>query len=185
MSERNLDAPVVTHAITMVVVNAAGTPSVQPTLAYDPADPYAVTATFPTSGEPVVWTFARDLLSRGLSGPVGDGDVRVWPSRDISGKAIVNIELTTSSGGLVAQARSRDINRFLSHSLFAVPAGTESDASGHRPAHRPAPAAQVRLTHELRNRTLVRIQHAPDACRIRAQGRHRSEMASVAEIRAS
>ena len=127
MGERNPHASVVTHAITMVVVNAADAPTVRPALSYDPADPHAVTATFPTSGGPVVWTFARDLLSRGLSDPVGEGDVRIWPGRDITGRATVNIELTTPAGVLVAQARSRDINRFLRHSLIAVPAGTESD----------------------------------------------------------
>ena len=126
MTKRNSDAPVVTHAIPMVVVNAAGTPTVRPALSYDPADPHAVTATFPTPGEPVVWTFARDLLTRGLAHSVGEGDVRIWPGRDVSGRATVNIELTTPTGGLVAQARSRDINRFLSHSHIAVPAGTES-----------------------------------------------------------
>ena len=75
----------------------------------------------------MVWTFARDLLCRGLSHTVGEGDVHIWPGRDRSGRAIVNIELTTSAGGLVAQARTRDINRFISHSLVAVPAGTEGD----------------------------------------------------------
>lgn len=49
---------------------------------YDPADPYAVQATFHTEAEPqtVTWTFARELLATGLDQPAGLGDVQVWPS---------------------------------------------------------------------------------------------------------
>ena len=37
------------------------------------------------------------------------------------------IELCSPDGELVAQARTRDIYQFLSRSLAAVPAGTETD----------------------------------------------------------
>ena len=68
--------------------------TVQAVLAYNPVDPFAVTATFssPPAGE-VVWIFARDLLSRGLSGPAGEGDVHVWPSLDANGRTTVIMEL--------------------------------------------------------------------------------------------
>jgi hypothetical protein len=53
-------------------------------LQYDVADPYAVQVTFHTGsgsdGEIVGWTFARQLLTDGVTGPVGEGDVQVWPS---------------------------------------------------------------------------------------------------------
>ena len=104
---------------TLTTVDAA--------LGYDPADPFAVTATFVTVEGDVVWTFARDLLARGLSGPAGEGDVHIWPCVDAEGGATVIIELCSPDGELVAQARTCDVYPFLSRSLAAVPAGTEAD----------------------------------------------------------
>jgi hypothetical protein len=48
---------------------------------YDPADPYAVSATFHTEpdSETGTWTFARELLATGLDQPAGLGVVRVCP----------------------------------------------------------------------------------------------------------
>ncbi len=44
-------------------------------------DPYAVRIAFHVGlEEPVEWIFARDLLSRGIQGRQGIGDVRVRPS---------------------------------------------------------------------------------------------------------
>ena len=119
---------IVTDDITLECVDAAGTiTTVQAVLTYSPVDPFAVTATFPTATGDVVWTFARDLLADGLSGPAGEGDVHIWPSLDASGRTTVIIELCTRDGELVAQAVSQDIAQFLSSSFAVVPAGMESD----------------------------------------------------------
>ena len=48
---------------------------------YDVGDPFAVRLDFDPPPHGVNWVFARDLLMRGLSTPVGDGDVRIWPPR--------------------------------------------------------------------------------------------------------
>ena len=49
-------------------------------LSYDRSDPYAVCVSFNAGGsECIQWTFARELLDRGLWQSTGDGDVRVWP----------------------------------------------------------------------------------------------------------
>jgi hypothetical protein len=128
ISERNLYADPVTHDLALQCVNAVGTLStVDAVLGYDPADPFAVTATFVTGEGDVVWTFARDLLAGGLTGPAGVGDVHLWPSVDAEGGATVIIELCSPDGELVAQARTHDIYGFLSRCLAAVPAGTEAD----------------------------------------------------------
>ena len=128
MSERNLYADLVTHDLALQCVDAVGTlTTVDAALGYDPADPFAVTVTFVTVEGDVVWTFARDLLARGLSGPAGQGDVHIWPCLDAEGCATVIIELCSPDGELVAQARTRDIYQFLGRSLAAVPAGTETD----------------------------------------------------------
>ncbi|MBD8869793.1 SsgA family sporulation/cell division regulator [Nocardioides sp. MJB4] len=96
-------------------------------LGYCPDDPYAVTATFKSPGGDVLWTFARDLLARGLTDPVGDGDVHVWPCLDTSGRAVVIVELHSPEGELLVQGSTHEITRFVNRTLALVPAGLESD----------------------------------------------------------
>ena len=128
ISERNLYADVVRYDLALQCVDPVGTlTTVDAALGYDPADPFAVTATFRTVQGNVVWTFARDLLVRGLNGPAGVGDVHLWPCVDAEGTATVIIELCSPDGELVAQARTRDIYAFLGRALSAVPTGTETD----------------------------------------------------------
>ncbi|MGD9960160.1 SsgA family sporulation/cell division regulator [Nocardioides sp.] len=125
---RHFFSEVVTQDITIEVVDAVGSvTTLDAALGYDPADPYAVTATFFTGGGDVVWTFGRELLSRGLTDPAGEGDVHIWPCLDANGRATVIIELCSPDGELVAQARTQDVYRFVSRSLAMVPAGLESE----------------------------------------------------------
>lgn len=129
MREQQHDAytDVISQDITMDCVDSAGNVTgLDATLGYDVRDPYAVTATFRTSAGGVVWTFARDLLTRGLTTPAGEGDVHVWPCLDADGQAVVIVELSSPDGELVAQARTQDVYRFTSRSLALVPAGLES-----------------------------------------------------------
>src|SRR5262245_32481968 len=126
--QRNTIPAVISQDIAMEVVDGAGNvTTLEAALGYDPRDPYAATATFVTSEGDVVWTFARELLSRGLTAPIGEGDVHVWPCLDAKGRAVVIIELSSPDGELVAQAKTQDVYRFVSRTLAAVPAGTESD----------------------------------------------------------
>jgi hypothetical protein len=125
--QNDVNADVISQDITMDCVDAAGTvTSLDAALGYDPADPYAVTATFRTAAGSVVWTFARELLSRGLTTPTGEGDVHIWPCLDTAGRAVVIIELSSPDGELIAQAPTQDVYRFVSRSLALVPAGLES-----------------------------------------------------------
>ena len=124
--QHDVNAGVVSQDIKMECVDAAGTiTTLDASLGYDPADPFAVTATFRTSGGSVVWTFARELLSRGLTTPTGDGDVHVWPCLDSLGRAVVIVELTSPDGELIVQAPTVDVYRFVTRSLAVVPAGME------------------------------------------------------------
>ena len=118
----------VTQHRTMQCVDAAGAVTdLDVALGYDPADPYAVTARFITREGDVIWTFGRELLSRGLTDPAGEGDVQVWPCLDSDGRAMVVIELRSPDGELIAQARTQDVYRFVSRTLAVVPAGLESE----------------------------------------------------------
>src|ERR1700749_4997442 len=57
-------------------------------LYYSSADPYAVTMSLDAgTGEPIDWTFARDLLAAALHAPEGAGDVRAWPCTASSAEA--------------------------------------------------------------------------------------------------
>lgn len=118
----------VTQPVPMECVDADGQAiTLDAELGYHPADPYAVTATFRTPGGDVVWTFARELLTTGLTAPAGDGDVHVWPCLDASGRAVVIIELNSPDGELLVQAPTREIYSFVNRTLGVVPAGSESD----------------------------------------------------------
>ena len=97
------------------------------TLVYDALNPFAVSAVFHTSEGDVTWVFGRDLLEDGLRGPVGQGDVAVWPSHH-EGRTIVCLSLASPSGSALLEADTADVNAFLDASFSVVPMGTEMAA---------------------------------------------------------
>jgi hypothetical protein len=100
------------------------------TFEYDAGDPWAVRIVFPggrgDTAEPVRWLVGRELLLEGLTDPVGEGDVQMFPSVDEDGRAAVVMELCSPDGRLVLQLRTRELHRFLARTLTVVPLGTES-----------------------------------------------------------
>lgn len=92
---------------------------------YDPADPYAVTVVVFGADQPpedwATWQFARDLLAQGLDGPVGWGDLRVWPAKP----DVTAIALSSDDGRALLHARTADLAQFLRLTLRHVPWGHE------------------------------------------------------------
>lgn len=119
--------PVTAELMVSLVVPGAAALPVRATLSYDAADPYAVRVSFRTAhgGDAVQWTFARQLLTDGVTCPAGEGDVRTWPrSRD--GEPVVCLSLTSPSGSALFEIPVPDLVEFLTMSYAAVPTGTES-----------------------------------------------------------
>ena len=117
--------------LRLVVPGAASLP-VRAGLDYDITDPYAVTVSFHTGngapgGDVVQWTFARQLLSDGVTVPAGEGDVQVWPSTGHSGEAVVCLSLSSPSGRALFEVPLPDLVEFLGRTYEAVPTGAESD----------------------------------------------------------
>jgi hypothetical protein len=94
-------------------------------------DPYAIRLAFHVGlNEPVEWLFARDLLSLGIGGPTGLGDVVVWPSSGSADGApgrVLNIELSSPFGQAHFEAPIKEISDFLGRTYAIVPEGEESD----------------------------------------------------------
>ncbi|GAA4778665.1 SsgA family sporulation/cell division regulator [Actinomycetospora chlora] len=99
---------------------------VQVEMRYDTRDPYAVQAAFRTGRAGwVEWVFSRDLLTEGLLGASGAGDVRIRPS-DHDGESI-EIELSSPSGHATFRAASREVSEFLARTHEIVAPGAEDD----------------------------------------------------------
>ncbi|MEU0072267.1 SsgA family sporulation/cell division regulator [Streptomyces sp. NPDC006332] len=100
-------------------------PSIPATLHYDRRDPFAVRMTFPApatlEGVEVCWTFSRELLSAGLRGPEGHGDVRVRPY----GYDRTVLEFHAPEGTAVVHVRSGELRTFLEATAELVPVGLE------------------------------------------------------------
>jgi hypothetical protein len=110
------------------------------TLVYDSTDPFAVRVRFGDGGaddveaapydEPdddggVEWLLSRDLLRAGLTGPVGEGDVRLWPAR--GGLDVLFLQLRAPSGEAMFELSGAVVGDFLRETELLVPVGTESD----------------------------------------------------------
>jgi len=105
---------------------------------YSRQDPYAVTMSLDTGGDqPVVWTFARDLLAAALLAPAGMGDVQAWPSTESAvpaeadadagtGEKILSILLGSPDGRARFEADAAGIEAFLARTCELLPAGQES-----------------------------------------------------------
>ena len=115
--------------LRLVVPGAASLP-VRAGLSYDAHDPYAVTVAFHTgsggNGDVVQWTFARQLLTDGVSAPVGHGDVQVWPAAG-EGDGIVCLSLSSPSGKALFEIPVSELVEFLTMTYAAVPTGSESE----------------------------------------------------------
>jgi len=97
-------------------------------LRYEPSDPYAVHLTLVgENGDRMDWTFARSLLSEGITGHAGVGDVRIWRVRG-SRRAIIALVLRHGTTSVHVYAARRPIKEFVEAVLTAVPAG---DEAGH------------------------------------------------------
>lgn len=95
-------------------------------LRYTASDPYAVTVSFQLHDRSVPWTFGRDLLSAGLTEPVGEGDVHVFPCLSDEGLAVVTVELCSPGGDALVEIPTQDAADFIDRSHALVPAGQES-----------------------------------------------------------
>jgi hypothetical protein len=115
--------------LRLVVPGTASLP-VLAGLRYDVADPYAVQVAFHTGngneGEIVEWTFARQLLTDGVSSPIGEGDVQVWPSNS-AGLPVVCLSLSSPSGKALFEVPLPELVEFLGQTYAAVPTGSEGE----------------------------------------------------------
>ncbi len=124
-----LTPPIVTHPLTAGLIDEDGELTPVPAeLGYDADDPFAVSLDFHTSeSAPVRWIFARDLLSRGVHEPSGDGDVHVWPCLDTAGRAVVMVDLCSLAGQALVQMRTSDVAAFLARAQEVIRPGAEPD----------------------------------------------------------
>lgn len=113
--------------LRLVVPGSTSLP-VRAGLHYDVEDPYAVQVSFHTGGDSdvVSWTFARQLLSDGVTGPVGEGDVQVWPSTS-EGQPVVCLSLSSPSGKALFEVPLPELVEFLGQTYAAVATGAEGD----------------------------------------------------------
>lgn len=119
-------APTVTHDVALHCHDEYGRPyAFIATFGYHTDDPYAVWLTFHIPGGDVSWVLARSLLLRGLTEPAGEGDVRLWPSIDEAGRAVVRMDFHSPEGRLLTEARTADLHTFLVQTWAAVPPGAE------------------------------------------------------------
>ena len=132
-----------TARTTFHLVGPQSWTAVPAALVYDSADPFAVRVRFGDGGPDdvdtagydtadavdddggVEWLLSRDLLRAGLTGPAGEGDVRLWPAR--GGLDVVFLQLRAPSGEALFEVSGAVVGDFLRETELLVPAGTESD----------------------------------------------------------
>ncbi|MET7289829.1 SsgA family sporulation/cell division regulator [Streptomyces sp. NPDC005573] len=111
------------------LITAAGRGrSIPLTLRYTAGDPLAAHIDFPAhvtaDGEVTSWTFARELIARGLTAPAGPGAVRVRPY----GPDGTLVELRTPHGTAALRFDTAVLRRFLLRTYAVVAA--EEDTAG-------------------------------------------------------
>lgn len=120
----------ITTPLTLTVTTGTGEAELSGELRYDPSDPFAVSLAIGVEcGEPVVWTFARDLLSSGVTAPTGEGDITIEP--DVShgfGHEERALRVTLATDCLATMLVSTDrVVEFLVETFALVPTGAELD----------------------------------------------------------
>lgn len=117
-------------SLALVAPQKEATIPLMSTFSYAKDDPYAVRIAFHVGlDRPVRWAFARELLSAGIDGPQGLGDVRVWPSAPLKPglpALLLNVQLSSPAGRAEFTVPIRMVDDFLRRTYDLVPAGQES-----------------------------------------------------------
>lgn len=114
-------ARIVRH--TVATFNAANAPAVTVRMEWRTDNPYAVEMEFQVSpGRATEWVVSRDLLTEGLTSPVGWGDIRVAPS---SNSGQTTIELRSPTGRAGFEFHTTELTEFLAATHRRVPVGAE------------------------------------------------------------
>lgn len=118
----------VTTPLALHVSTGTGDAVLEAELRYDPSDPLAVSLAIGTDvADPVVWTFARDLLAAGVGAPSGEGDITIEPvAPSESGRRELQITLATDCLATMTTSTDR-VLEFLVASYAVVPTGSEMD----------------------------------------------------------
>lgn len=121
-------APTVTTDLVVDLVVAGGPPlPVTSRFSYAQHDPYAITLRFLVEGDQwITWTFARDLLEKGITSAVGEGDVQIWPG-ERDGARCVFLHTRSPHGAATFVLSLAVAVEFLLSTYALVPSGTESD----------------------------------------------------------
>lgn len=120
-------APTVSQDVTLHCLDDGQDIAFVASLGYSADDPYAVWLTFHIPGGDVRWAVARSLLLKGLSEPIGDGDIRLKPGIDEQGHAVTVLDFHSPSGTLSTQARTVVLRTFLDRTWLVVPPGDETE----------------------------------------------------------
>jgi hypothetical protein len=120
----------ITTPLTLTVSTGTGEADLDAELRYDPADPFAVSLAIGVDcGEPVVWTFARDLLAAGVNAACGEGDITIEP--DLSegfGGDVRRLRITLATDCMATMLASTDrVVEFLVETYSVVATGAELD----------------------------------------------------------
>lgn len=120
--------PTVTTDLVVDLVVADGPPlPVTSQFEFAQHDPYAVTLRFLVDGAQwVTWTFARELLERGITADVGEGDVQVWPGERDNVRCVF-LHTSSPHGAATFVLSLPVVVEFLLSTYALVPSGTESD----------------------------------------------------------
>lgn len=114
----------VQEVVMQVVVDHANRVSLPATLTYSLDDPFAVSVTFRTGDGDITWTFARDLLERGMTESAGEGDINVRPGHPSRGP-VVMLTLSSPSGAAQIEAPRHEIADFVAETYRVCPADSE------------------------------------------------------------
>lgn len=118
-------APSMSQEVVMqVVVDHSNRVSLPATLTYSLEDPFAASVTFRTGDGDVTWTFARDLLERGMTESAGEGDINVRPAHPSRGP-VMTLTLSSPSGAAQIEAPRHEIADFVAETYRVCPEGAE------------------------------------------------------------
>ncbi len=115
----------VTADLQLTLVTDSGSLPLVAAMAYDTTDPWAVRVSFDTETGTVTWLFARQLLTDGIAGLTGEGDIKVWPTLH-DGERTVTLSMSSNSGAAVFEMDRNGLVEFLQQTYLAVPTGHEA-----------------------------------------------------------